>query len=670
MNSLGLKAFALTLTGLFLLACPPAETEPVATCGDGQIQGDEACDDGNQDTDDRCLNDCTKSRCGDGFRQSAWEECDDGNREAEDSCLNDCVANVCGDGIPNPAAEACDDGNEDPTDRCADCEERQCGDVVFEEGETGIRPRDRVADFTVETLDGPWNYRDHVTGCDSVIILFYLPNNDYSVANWQTNPRRLLDRGPQNAHYLFISTDRRGAQTHVENQWRRFASTLNRLSEADQAAWKGRLHFVTTGLPDLGGWIAEKMAAEPAHALAIDRRQRLREIGLLRTVGSEEGRMDFLSHEAEYFNYEFNRDEALKSEDDVVDTVVALRDETAQRNHAFNLQIPANIADYDHLEIDLGLWCSDHRDDNCGEWDYIAHLNACDVPENETDPRRNQSCQQAIPASEGVEAIAAETATCNCVDPFGIVQERSQSCNESGTGFSPCNCGCGTQVARWITTYHREGRWVTNTTHLLALMQNRRELPMRLNSANSYRAEMDFRFSNKGKGARPVALKPLFSGGGYNATYNDKYEPIPFAVDADHRRVELTALITGHGHTAERENCAEFCNHTHHFAVNGGDAYVKEHPEAGDFMGCAKQIVDGVVPNQFGTWTLGRGGWCPGQDVKPWVVDLTADVRRDDSNTITYESLFRGGIYRPEPSGRGGGFGARMDLISWLVYWR
>lgn len=655
---------------ILLVACPTEPQQRPETCGDGRLQAGEACDDGNGSTDDRCLNDCTKSRCGDGFRQSAWEDCDDGNTHEGDACLNDCTANVCGDGILNPEREACDDGNEDPTDRCAECQERQCGGLRFDEGTTGINPRDRVADFTVETLDGPWNYRDHVTGCDSVIILFYIPNNDYSVANWQTDPRRLLDKGPHNAHYLFISTDRRGAQTHVESQWRRFASTLGRLSDETQAAWKGRLHFVTTGLPDLGGWIGAKMEAQPAHAFAIDRRQRLREVGLLRTVGSEVGRMDFLGHEAEYFNYEFIRDEHLRMEDSEVNKVPALRDETARHHHPFDLQIPANIEDYDHLEIDLGLWCTDHRDDNCGEWDYIAHLNACDVPEAPDDPRASQACQQAVPASDGVEAVPAETASCNCVDPYGAVQERSQSCNETGTGFGACNCGCGTQVARWITTYHREGRWVTDTTHLLALLQNRSTLPMRLNSANSYRAEMDFRFSNKGKGARPVALQPLFGGGGYHASYNNKYEPLPFTVADDHQRVELAALITGHGHTAERENCAEFCNHTHHFSVNGGEAHVKAHPEAGDFMGCAKQIKDGVVPNQFGTWTLGRGGWCPGQDVKPWVVDLTDEVRRDASNTITYESLFRGGVYRPEPSGRGGGFGARMDLISWLVYWR
>ena len=31
----------------------------------------------------------------------------------------------------------------------------------------------------------------------------------------------------------------------------------------------------------------------------------------------------------------------------------------------------------------------------------------------------------------------------------------------------------------------------------------------------------------------------------------------------------------------------------------------------------------GVVPNQYGTWPYGRAGWCPGQQVEWWEVDVT-----------------------------------------------
>jgi len=35
-------------------------------------------------------------RCGDGVKQSPFEECDDGNSNNSDSCGNDCESNIAG----------------------------------------------------------------------------------------------------------------------------------------------------------------------------------------------------------------------------------------------------------------------------------------------------------------------------------------------------------------------------------------------------------------------------------------------------------------------------------------------------------------------------------------------------------------------------------------------
>ena len=43
--------------------------------------------------------------------------------------------------------------------------------------------------------------------------------------------------------------------------------------------------------------------------------------------------------------------------------------------------------------------------------------------------------------------------------------------------------------------------------------------------------------------------------------------------------------------------------------------------------GCIAEDARGMVPNQSGTWWLGRGGWCPGEQVEPWIVDVTADAK-------------------------------------------
>ena len=96
-------------------------------CGDGTVDAGEACDDGNDNNNDDCRNDCTIPVCGDGIVDSG-ESCDDGNDNNDDDCRNDCTIPVCGDGIVD-AGEACDDGNDNNDDDCRnDCSLPYCGD--------------------------------------------------------------------------------------------------------------------------------------------------------------------------------------------------------------------------------------------------------------------------------------------------------------------------------------------------------------------------------------------------------------------------------------------------------------------------------------------------------------------------------------------------------------
>ena len=81
-----------------------------AVCGDGVVEGDEPCDDGNQDNLDGCLNDCTPASCGDGFVWVGVETCEDGNADDSDGCRNNCRLARCGDGVVQQGKEDCDDG--------------------------------------------------------------------------------------------------------------------------------------------------------------------------------------------------------------------------------------------------------------------------------------------------------------------------------------------------------------------------------------------------------------------------------------------------------------------------------------------------------------------------------------------------------------------------------
>ena len=72
-------------------------------------------------------------RCGDGVQRRAsktpseegFEACDDGNEDNGDTCLNTCAAARCGDGMVRIGVEECDDGNQLQTDAFNNCAQRR-----------------------------------------------------------------------------------------------------------------------------------------------------------------------------------------------------------------------------------------------------------------------------------------------------------------------------------------------------------------------------------------------------------------------------------------------------------------------------------------------------------------------------------------------------------------
>jgi len=109
--------------------------EPAPVCGDGVVEGGEACDDGNDADDDVCVAGCVLASCGDGFVWVGVEACDDGNDSDDDACVGACEAASCGDGFVQVGVEACDDGNADDGDAClGTCAAASCGDGEVQVG--------------------------------------------------------------------------------------------------------------------------------------------------------------------------------------------------------------------------------------------------------------------------------------------------------------------------------------------------------------------------------------------------------------------------------------------------------------------------------------------------------------------------------------------------------
>ena len=104
-------------------------------CGNGSLDAEEACDDGNRIDGDGCDSNCTLTACGNGI-VTHGEACDDGNLLDTDSCTSKCVLNVCGDGLTNADLEECDDGNAVNGDGCdKNCTVTACGNGIVTSGE-------------------------------------------------------------------------------------------------------------------------------------------------------------------------------------------------------------------------------------------------------------------------------------------------------------------------------------------------------------------------------------------------------------------------------------------------------------------------------------------------------------------------------------------------------
>jgi fibro-slime domain-containing protein len=143
----GQSNFRLTLNGFV-----KTKSACLATCGDGIVAGDEACDDGELGgTFGHCKADCSGlgERCGDAtVQKSEGEVCDDGTNlmsydfNDEDGCAPGCQPPArCGDKHVDVAfGEQCDDGNDVDGDGCeSNCTYREgCGDgnVDEDDGET------------------------------------------------------------------------------------------------------------------------------------------------------------------------------------------------------------------------------------------------------------------------------------------------------------------------------------------------------------------------------------------------------------------------------------------------------------------------------------------------------------------------------------------------------
>lgn len=337
--------------------------------------------------------------------------------------------------------------------------------------------------------------------------------------------------------------------------------------------------------------------------------------------------MQFLAWQMQWLIFDDNLVQEISQLDDYIVTVfnhTVMQGKNGTGNVTIDL---LSLSNYEKVYIDAALSCTSDNDEGCPPWDHVPQLFLC--------------CE----------------------------------------GASLCDI----EIGRWITAFRRGiGHWLTDISPLLPLFS-----PSQSTSKCSFLMKTDawwaqpwvatvilrfqkpkserlIKFESTNEvtsinNLRPLTVIPLFEGGTFDKSYNTKYIPLQFKPTSNVKSVKIYAVITGHG--SDNYGCGEFCVTSHTFVVNGRYKHVKTFSNAGTPLGCAERVPQGVVPNEHGTWLYGRDGWCDGQQVDSWVVDITEEVLFETQNNITYFGLFNG--KDPNPTQNPG----LIRLVSYLVYY-
>ena len=521
------------------------------------------------------------------------------------------------------------------------CTALQLPTAAFIPGSNGLYRGDVAPDFTLPLFGdaGTWQFSAGFTGCDSYVFVTDAQTvssiNGTPLAN-STDWSGLISSKassagvlpPTNVHYFFISVNPSASQAAKIDALvaQQIATALAKAPNA--SVWQSKLHVVAGNAQSLQSPIGTLTTGWGALGFAIDRRQVYRGVGFLSDVTRLDaatqadagwgylGNLAYLANETVYMNAQAVQQARLDSEGAMI---VSLLDGGVLSDGYFNfdatLPSAGDLGAYDSLEVEVTQHCPDPtaiEGNSCGPWDYIANLDVDDpsVPYN------------------------------------------------PDAGYSYV------EVARFITSYHRETHWVVDATPMLARLASGGLRHFQWSWAPSWNMQptgttVDLRFFNQNKGYRPEALLPLWTDSDqFSQTYDMNHPPVTVSIPSDATRTELWMIITGHG--SDAHECCEFCNHEHLFTVNGGGSFLVQFPEAGTEQECIPEQANGMTPNQGGTWWYGRGGWCPGEQVDPHVFDVTSLVQPGQSATVTLEGKFQGG----GPPLNGGG---DVDFQSELV---
>ncbi len=511
------------------------------------------------------------------------------------------ACHACIPALPSPVNDIIDGEKDAQSDT-------EPGPIPFVQDGVGAAWRDHAGDFIAEP--GRWHFSRVFDGRFNVLVIASEGHDRVGSVLWSMPLVDILSALPKNTHLIFASNDLDAAEK-AETKQQELFSWLEKLTPEDARDVFSRIHVIDAKSTTKDDWMGSVVYAHGPGVFMISRAQELRSVANVMTSSGPD--LAALARELVALNREAEDQQALRNLDafsvDVFKMHPHLGGWGDGANSFAEIILPSNevLEHANRVHVELLLACEGRDEGTCPAWDRTVQLFVCDPLEPNT---------------------------------------------------------CEHEIARWISPYHREGWWLTDISSMLPLMHSGGPVRFRLLHHNGQPISVRLHFSNDGSSKRPIGIQKLWRGGVFNADYNQGREAIALKAPEGATSAQLAVLVTGHGFGKDTLNCAEFCNHTHYFGM-GTSTWGKRHPEAGSSDGCLIRVAEGVVPNQWGTWYYGRGGWCPGQDVGWWTVDVPM------VGEMTYEGGVNDQAYVPVLNNNvaPNAFDSNIEMTSYIVYY-
>lgn len=210
-----------------------------------------------------------------------------------------------------------------------------------------------------------------------------------------------------------------------------------------------------------------------------------------------------------------------------------------------------------------------------------------------------------------------------------------------------------TEIARVITPYditggNRPGHctWEIDATDYEPLLHGDVTLAQAIDTyigeAGGWIVTVDFAFIEGVPALKPFEVIDLWQSD--YAAYGNPENPIEnflsprtLTIDPRANAVKFRMVTTGHGQ-GNTANCAEFCMKKHKIKVNTA---------AWEQYLWRSDCEANTCSPQGGTWLIDRAGWCPGDKVTPWDIDVTGAVTPGAEATLDYDIATYNNLCRP-----------------------